>query len=288
MADEESEIRRMAEIADAINAILQSDTAQSETLAPGADNKNTQNALNENAADENAADENAADDNGQIDVAAFGLDTDSDGEHNVTQAMAENDAPDAEAATDAAAPESIEDLDAAIAAEFGAENAMADDSPDKPDDPFGPPPTLDLPAAAPTNDEIGREVRADSQMSHLSLRMQDTLHELRSKSGEEYGNASELLADMESARSAIAAQIREQIDRFAEDTRARKQRILEELDQLESQSLMARDEMEMMLVNFENSLTDLHGRYFANAEDERARLERYREFLQFLLAERGL
>ena len=93
---------------------------------------------------------------------------------------------------------------------------------------------------------------------------------------------------MESARSAIAAQIREQIDRFAEDTRARKQRILEELDQLESQSLMARDEMEMMLVNFENSLTDLHGRYFANAEDERARLERYREFLQFLLAERGL
>ena len=49
MADEESEIRRMAEIADAINAILQSDTAQSETLAPGADNKNTQNALNENA-----------------------------------------------------------------------------------------------------------------------------------------------------------------------------------------------------------------------------------------------
>ena len=207
----------------------------------------------------------------------------------MTQAMAANEAPDAEVADDTAAPESIEDLDAAIAAEFGAETAMADDSPDnKPDDPFGPPPTLDLPAAAPTNDEIGREVRADSQMSHLSMRMQDTLHELRSKSGEEYGNASELLADMESARSAIAAQMREQIDRFAEDTRARKQRILEELDQLESQSLMARDEMEMMLVNFENSLTDLHGRYFANAEDERARLERYREFLQFLLAERGL
>ena len=39
MADEESEIRRMAEIADAINAILQSDTAQSETLASGAKNK---------------------------------------------------------------------------------------------------------------------------------------------------------------------------------------------------------------------------------------------------------
>lgn len=280
MADEESEIRRMAEIADAINAILQSDTAQSETLAPGAKNKDPQTEPPENGEDGHS----------EIEVAAFGLDTTSDTEQDAKTAP-DADAPAAEMTDDTAAPESIEDLDAAIAAEFGADNESADapaDSPDNSDDPFGPPPTLDLPGAAPANDEIGREVRADSQMSHLSMRMQDTLHELRSKSSEQYGNASELLAEMEAARSAIAAQMREQIDRFAEDTRARKQRILDELEQLESQSLLARDEMEMMLVNFENSLTDLHGRYFANAEDERARLERYREFLQFLLAERGL
>ena len=248
MADEEGEIRRMAEIADAINAILEADQPQ----------------------------------------AAAAEDAPRQPQDGMTDAdTAEADAPEADAAAAEAVDDVIaaDDLDAAIAAEFAKDG---DFTAGAGDDPFGPVPALDLPGAPPVNNAIGQDVRAGSEMADLSMRMQDTLAEIRAQSSEAWIGAEDLLAEMEAARAALVADVRGQIQAISDATQKRREVIMAELTELENQSMMARDEMEIMLVKFEASLGELQGRYFQSAEVEKDRLARYREFLQFLLDERGL
>ena len=245
MADEEGEIRRMAEIADAINAILEADQPQA--------------------------------------VPAGGKDTPSQPENEMSAADA-SEAADAGPVDDVIA---ADDLDAAIAAEFAKDGDFAAAEATV-DDPFGPVPELDLPGAPPVNNAIGQDVRAGSEMADLSMRMQDTLAEIRAQSSEAWIGAEDLLAEMEAARAAMVADVRGQIQAISDATQKRREVIMAELTELENQSMMARDEMEIMLVKFEASLGELQSRYFQSAEVEKDRLARYREFLQFLLDERGL
>ena len=247
MADEEGEIRRMAEIADAINAILEADQPQA---GPSVD---------------------------QV--------TQSEPENELSTATATG----AEAAEAGPVDDVIaaDDLDAAIAAEFAKDGDFVTAG-SAADDPFGPVPELDLPGAPPVNNAIGQDVRSGSEMADLSMRMQDTLAEIRAQSSEAWIGAEDLLAEMEAARAAMVADVRGQIQAISDATQKRREVIMAELTELENQSMMARDEMEIMLVKFEASLGELQSRYFQNAEVEKDRLARYREFLQFLLDERGL
>ena len=248
MADEEGEIRRMAEIADAINAILDADQSQSSATAEDTTSDSPNEMMDEVASSAGTAHGSVTDDV----IAAS-------------------------------------DLDAAIASEFAAEFAKdADLAAGASDDLFGPVPALDLPGAAPVNNAIGQDVRTGSEMADLSMRMQDTLAEIRAQSSEAWIGAEDLLAEMEAARAAMVADIRGQIQSISDATQKRREVIMAELTELENQSMMARDEMEIMLVKFEASLGALQGRYFQSAEVEKDRLARYREFLQFLLDERGL
>lgn len=242
MADEESEIRRMAEIADAINSILEAEPARI------GDTPSQAGAVEPATEPDDAANDAVADEAPVNDIIAS-------------------------------------DLDAAIAAEF-AEGGAGDTPPQ--DDAFGPVPALDLPGVHAPNHAIGQEVLPGSEMADLSMRMQDTLAEIRNQSNAAWAGADDLLAEMETARTALVTDLRGQISQIEQETQKRRQQIMEQLEALESQSLMARDEMEIMLVKYENSLSDMHKKYFDNAQTERERLGRYREFLQFLLDERGL
>ena len=259
MADEESEVRRMAEIADAINAILEAEPntvgdTPSQPGAPSAQNDSAQT--------------------GPIQAA-----------NGMPEAPVNDMA--AETAQTAAADDPIANqLDAAIAAEFA--DSPAGNTTNPSDDPFGPAAALDLPRVEEPNHAIGAEVRPGSEMADLSMRMQDTLAEIRNQSNAAWQGADDLLGEMEAARSALVGDLRGQIAQLEQETQVRRQQIMEQLEALESQSLMVRDEMEIMLVKYEASLTDLHKRYFDNAQGERERLNRYREFLQFLLDERGM
>lgn len=233
MADEEGEIRRMAEIADAINAILEADPNSETTSAP----EPTQDADLEDA----------------------------------PEATQTERAPDDVVAAD--------DLDAAIAAEFSRDTSHDILPPaDEALDPFGPAPDLDL----------ADGIIDACEMADLSMRMQDTLAEIRAQSSQSWAGADDLLAEMEAARAAMVADIRGQIQSISDATQQRRDTIMAELTELENQSMMARDEMEIMLVKFEASLAELQTRYFQSAETEKQRLNRYREFLQFLLDERGM
>ena len=253
MADEESEIRRMAEIADAINAILDADPV-GDTPAEGAAtprNEPQAETISEAEAQPLAAMPNmpsAAD------------------EDIVADASADN-APD----------NAIEDLDAAIAAEIG----------DEVSDHFGPTPDIDFGAETPPNNEIGREVHADSHMADLSLRMQDTLAEIRTGTLIHGASNQEMLGQMEAARDAIVAAMREKVEQLNNETASRKQAIMEHFEQLESQNSLLRDEMEIQILKFEDELKQIQQKYFENAVTDGDRLDRYREFLKYLLTERG-
>lgn len=257
MADEEGEIRRMAEIADAINAILDAEpnAAVGDTPADAAVQTTS----------------NSMDDVTPVDSPATETQTSETDETPISDVVA------------------ADDLDAAIAAEFSPDTGSpAEASEDVADGPFGPVPDLSLSEDAPVNKAINQDVLAGSEMADLSIRMQDTLAEIRQQANQAWAGADDLLAEMEAARAALVADIRSQIQSISEATQKRRDVIMGELGELENQSKLARDEMEIMLVKFETSLADLQRRYFANAESEKERLGRYREFLQFLLDERGM
>lgn len=258
MADEESEIRRMAEIADAINAILDADPV-GDTPAEGASSPRNPTPTTTPSANPDTA------------PAATRADASVDD-------MADNMAPDMAG-----------DLDAAIAAEMGAQNAPETSAAMPVEDAgdFGPVPDIDFGAVAPTNNEIGREVHPDSHMADLSLRMQDTLAEIRSGSLIHGSSNQEMLAQMEAARDGIVAAMREKIDQLNTETASRKQAIMEHLQQLESQNSLLRDEMEIQVLKFEDELKSIQQKYFENTVTDGDRLDRYREFLKYLLTERG-
>jgi hypothetical protein len=181
------------------------------------------------------------------------------------------------------------DLDAAIAAEMGAQNAPETSAAMPVEDVggFGPVPDIDFGAVAPTNNEIGREVHPDSHMADLSLRMQDTLSEIRSGLLIHGSSNQEMLAQMEAARDGIVAAMREKIEQLNTETASRKQAIMEHLQQLESQNSLLRDEMEIQVLKFEDELKSIQQKYFENTVTDGDRLDRYREFLKYLLTERG-
>ena len=263
MADEESEIRRMAEIADAINAILDADPV-GDTPAQGAPMARGEAATAENtstetveATDDMPDDSLAANDANDA-IAPDAAIIDGNGDHHVA-----------------------DDLDAAIAAELGR------DGDDAADGHFGPVPDIDFGTDAPTNNEIGREVRADSQLADLSLRMQDTLAEIRTGNIIHGADNQDMLAQMTAARDAVVAAMRAQIEQLNQETAERKAAISEHLQQLESQNSLLRDEMEIKILQFEDDLKQIQQKYFENAVTDSDRLDRYREFLKYLLTERG-
>jgi hypothetical protein len=264
MADEESEIRRMAEIADAINAILDADPVGDTPAqgAPGA-RDDTANIANSATAPADAAAQISGGDVAEDDAMPADDDAINSNEDN-------NDA---------------NNLDAAIAAELGhgGEGAADGDG----DGHFGPVPDIDFASDAPSNNEIGREVRPDSQLADLSLRMQDTLAEISTGQLIHGSDNREMLAQMETARDAIVAAMRAQIEQLNQETAQRKAAISEHLQQLESQNSLLRDEMEIKILQFEDELKQIQQKYFENAVTDSDRLDRYREFLKYLLTERG-
>lgn len=247
MADEESEIRRMAEIADAINAILDADPV-GDTPAQGAQGAP---ALREDNQDTQSPAAVADGDTAQIII------------------------------DDNQADDTADDLDAAIAAELGREENNDVDAN------FGPVPDIDFGGAAPANNEIGREVRANSQLADLSLRMQDTLAEISTGNMVHGADNRDMLAQMETARDTIVAAMRDQVDQLNKETAERKAAISEHLQQLESQNSLLRDEMEIKILQFEDELKQIQQKYFENSVTDSDRLDRYREFLKYLLTERG-
>ena len=256
MADEDIEARRMSDIADAINTILQNDPAETDT------------------ASQSKAKPTSANDDGA--------------EHELDAAIAAEIVP--ETGSVAANPASNPTGEAE-----GTDPQNSAAPAVSPDDMCGSPETLD--AGAGTDDDTTdgtiddgdatdtANPQKDSDLSLLSLRMQETLADLQSGNDPSEGTR-ELLEDMKSLRAQVMADVCQEIDNLTDAARERPAMIQEELRRFEAQSQTARDAVESHLIKFETVLDDLHQQYFKNAKAQRIRVDRYREFLQFLLKER--
>ena len=94
-------------------------------------------------------------------------------------------------------------------------------------------------------------------------------------------------AAVEDAIAQQVAAMRAQIGQLNQETAERKAAISEHLQHLESQNSLLRDEMEIKILQFEDELKQIQQKYFENAVTDSDRLDRYREFLKYLLTERG-
>ncbi len=256
MADEDIEAQRMSEIADAINTILQNDPSEIETAS-------------QSRAKPTSANDDGADDELDATIAADIIPE--------TGSVAADPASNSRGEADGTDPQN------------GTAPAVS------PDDPFGSPATLDAGAGAKldtTDDNFDDGVATDtanpqknSDLSLLSLRMQETLADLQSGNDPSEGTR-ELLEDMKSLRAQVMADVRQEIENLTDAAQERQAMIQEELRRLEAQSQTVRDAVESHLIKFETVLDELHQKYFKNAKAQRIRVDRYREFLQFLLKER--
>ena len=86
---------------------------------------------------------------------------------------------------------------------------------------------------------------------------------------------------MKSLRAQVM-HVRQEIENLTDAAQERQAMIQEELRGLEAQSQTVRDAVESHLIKFETVLDELHQQYFKNAKAQRIRVDRYREFLQFL------
>lgn len=256
MADEDIEARRMSEIADAINTILQNDPAETKT------------------ASQSKAKPTPANDDGSDDALDAAI---------AAEIVLETGSVTADPASDSAGEADGTDPQNSLAPEVSL------------DDPFGASATFDAGAGAnvDTTEDIIDDGDAtdmanpqkDSDLSLLSFRMQETLADLQSGSDPSEGTR-ELLDDMQSLRTQVMADVRQEIENLTDAAQERQAMIQEELRRLETQSQTVRDAVEGHLIKFETVLDDLHRQYFKNAKAQRIRVDRYREFLQFLLKER--
>ena len=126
-------------------------------------------------------------------------------------------------------------------------------------------------------------VRENSGLANLSLRMQDTLAELGNANTQ--NNKASLLAEMQQAQEEMMRITRAQTDKLADYVRECRQQIGQNLEQLEQNSQQIQNEMDAMVTRFETTLNDIYSRH--NGLDNQEQLERYREFLLYLLDERS-
>ncbi len=252
MSHQNEEMPPMVEIADAINAILDADSIDIETHERTMAEKGDVREFDETIIPISES-------------VATNLD-------DMSETSAQIDAQ-----FSATGTKSVEELDAAIV-------AALDKTPPASSAAFDLPGQENI-TPLPQRRRHTREVRADSDLANLALRMRNTLAELHGTSDEGEAGTKNLLEKMEQTHQDIILEMRSEAGKFSEAAATRKQQILNEVEQLDQHGQQTRDALEMLVVRFEASLQELHGRYFGAVEHDHRSLERYRGFLEHLLHE---
>ena len=266
----------MAEIAEAIHDILENDGDSDATSATGATS-----AIGATGA--------ASPSNAVVTPADFGAEN--------TQAAPEA-APDSEAAAPPEEPEENANAESGAESDDGLEAAIAADLADQPTAAighFGGAPDLsDItnPANPPdpaTPDPAAKtEAAPQSDLHYLPLRMRDTLADLKTGHADSRAATQALLDKMQTARDAMLDEMRRAMTDFAGRITTRQAALQEEMAQINQELAELQTALEMLAVNHHRQNTQAHEQYQENFTAERQRVSRYRDFLQFLLRERGM
>jgi len=131
-----------------------------------------------------------------------------------------------------------------------------------------------------------KPAKDNTDLHTLSLRMRDTLADLKNENHAQHATQ-KLFEQMKQTRDAMFVEMRKSIADFAERAGAQQASIAQAVDQMNQEMADIRAELEMMVVRYHQQNGDIHKAYTEHFANERQRIGRYREFLQFLLRERG-
>jgi len=142
------------------------------------------------------------------------------------------------------------------------------------------------PAPKPAAKSAAKSAKDNTDLHTLSLRMRDTLADLKNENHAQHATQ-KLFEQMKQTRDAMFVEMRKSIADFAERAGAQQASIAQAVDQMNQEMADIRAELEMMVVRYHQQNGDIHKAYTEHFANERQRIGRYREFLQFLLRERG-
>lgn len=126
----------------------------------------------------------------------------------------------------------------------------------------------------------------NTDLAILSLRMRDTLAELKNEHGDNLEATEALISRMQGSRDILLEELDAIFQSLEKKIAARKSVINQEIDRIYQEIATTRSEMELMAARFQQNTTEAHENYNEIFLEERKRVERYREFLTFMLRER--
>jgi hypothetical protein len=281
---EEEEFRKMAEIADAINDILENNKlddgsdASPEDISVSEDTENQDtntHVLSEEVTSDNLDEgleatlsaEIAADTSGNASIYES-EDTQSD------TPLTETDVPFISGAAFDTPPN--QDNLAAL----DSHNTTDENDAESMTDPLSAADNLETTADEPFDKFL------DNDMAFLSLRMRDTLAELKSEHGDTLEATENLIGKMALSLDGLVEEMHSSLGALEKKITSRKATINQEIDRIYQEIATTRSELELLVSKFQNNTAENHKTYNDIFSEERSRVERYREFLSFMIRDK--
>ena len=126
----------------------------------------------------------------------------------------------------------------------------------------------------------------DNDMAFLSLRMRDTLAELKSQHGDTLEATENLIGKMALSVDGLVEEMHSSLGTLEKKITSRKATINQEIDRIFQEIAMTRSELELLVSKFQNDTAENHKTYNDIFSEERSRVERYREFLSFMIRDK--
>ena len=146
------------------------------------------------------------------------------------------------------------------------------------------------PLSAADNPEVNADEPVDkfpdNDMVFLSLRMRDTLAELKSEHGDTLEATENLIGKMALTVDGLVEEMHSSLGALEKKITSRKATINQEIDRIYQEIATTRSELELLLSKFQNDTAENHKTYNDIFSEERSRVERYREFLSFMIRDK--
>ncbi len=281
---EEEEFRKMAEIADAINDILENNKLDDGSDAPPKDisvsedaenqDTNTQ-VLSEKVTSDNPDEslEAALADEIAMDTAGNAPTYESEDSQSDTP-FTETDVPFISGAAFDAPPNQE------FLAVLESQNATDENDAESITDPLSAADNFKTTADEPFDKFL------DNDMAFLSLRMRDTLAELKSEHGDTLEATENLIGKMALSVDGLVEEMHSSLGALEKKITSRKATINQEIDRIYQEIATTRSELELLVSKFQNDTAENHKTYNDIFSEERSRVERYREFLSFMIRDK--
>ncbi len=150
------------------------------------------------------------------------------------------------------------------------------------------------PLSVEDNPDLSSEMTADepfdkfldNDMAFLSLRMRDTLAELKSEHGDTLEATESLIGKMALSVDGLVEEMHSSLGSLEKKITSRKASINQEIDRIYQEIATTRSELELLVSKFQNDTAENHKTYNDIFSEERGRVERYREFLSFMIRDK--